>query len=129
MSNSKIKSNENLQSRLSIDADQLFQIEFIERNKLIKVSMFMDIDEFERDMLSNDIVKHNIAFTEIHKCNADNCNKKYALIVGKYELGKYCYECSSSETGNGYYCNDCYTNNGSFKNIRQIEDWFCYKCI
>ena len=119
-----------MSSKLSIDANQSFKVELIKSNRLIKVSMFMSIDEFERDMLSNGEFRNNIAFTEIHKCNADNCNKKYALIAGKEELGRYCYECSSAEAGKGYYCEDCYNDNMTEKcqPNRYGEDWFCNKC-
>lgn len=120
-----------MSSKLSIDANKLFQIELIRSNKLIKVSMFMSVDEFEKDMLSNSEFRNHIAFTEIHKCNTDDCDQKYALIAGKCELGRYCYECSSTETGKGYYCEDCYKDNMTETFIPQRYDgeWFCNKCV
>lgn len=116
--------------RLSIDPHQHFHLELIRPRNLIKVSMMMSIDEFENDMLSNSEFRNSISYTEIQKCKADNCTKKYVLLNGRDELGGYCFNCCDPETGEGYYCENCCKTNmvNRFEPKRHCYEWYCNKC-
>jgi hypothetical protein len=109
---------------VTTSAENVGFVEMVGKN--VKVSLVMSIDEFEKDIWANEYVRWRMAHCEFHDCMS--CDGRYSLIAGKHEFGEECYECSSSETGKGFYCENCCKTHMTPKKDDGFHRWICNSC-
>lgn len=120
----------NEQEPITVDAKNIRKVSLLDK-RLVKVSMILDLDEFKDQIWSNNFVKWSLPHCDVQKCNSENCNENYALIGGKDEAGKYCFNCANDETGKGYYCFKCSPKKlklGPNDSNVLFPEYFCIEC-